>query len=104
VKYALKNAIILDGTKDMEPIAGMAVLVEQEHIADIIPDTEIPRGFEIVDLDGAYLLPGLINLHVHLATSGKPPKAEKKPPRWFTLYKETPSNRKRFSSGPPPRT
>ena len=87
MKYALKNAIILDGTKDMEPIAGMAVLVEQEHIADIIPDTEIPRGFEIVDLDGAYLLPGLINLHVHLATSGKPPKAEKKPPNYKLLFR-----------------
>ena len=80
MKYALKNAIILNGTKDMEPIIGMAVLVDRERIADIVPETAIPNGFEVVDLGGAYLLPGLINLHVHLATSGKPPKAEKKPP------------------------
>ena len=31
-------------------------------------------------------------------------KAEKKPPMWLTLYSGTPSSRKRFSSGPPPRT
>ena len=86
MKYALKNAIILNGTKNMESITGMAVLVDRERIADIVPETEIPNGFEVVDLGGAYLLPGLINLHVHLATSGKPPKAEKKPPNYKLLF------------------
>ena len=86
VKYALKNAVILDGTKNMQPVRGSAVLVDRERITDIVPDTEIPRGYEIVDLGGAYLLPGLINLHVHLATSGKPPKAEKKPPNYKLLF------------------
>ena len=86
MKYALKNTIILNGTKDMEPITGVAVLVDRERIADIVPETEIPNGFEVVDLGGAYLLPGLINLHVHLATSGKPPKAEKKPPNYKLLF------------------
>ena len=84
--YALKNVIILNGTKDMTPVAGMAVLVEGERIADIVPEAEIPSGFETVDLCGAYLMPGLINLHVHLATSGKPPKAEKKPPNYKLLF------------------
>ena len=86
MKYALKNTIILNGTKDMEPITGMAVLVDRERIADIVPETAIPNGFEVVDLGSAYLLPGLINLHVHLATSGKPPKAEKKPPNYKLLF------------------
>ncbi len=87
MKYALKNAVILNGTKDMAPVAGMAVLIDRERIADIVPDTEIPDGFDVVDLGGAYLLPGLINLHVHLATSGKPPKAEKKPPNYKLLFR-----------------
>lgn len=86
MKYALKNAIILNGTKNMESITGMAVLVDRERIADIVPETEIPNGFEVVDLGGAYLMPGLINLHVHLATNGKPPKAEKKPPNYKLLF------------------
>ena len=53
MKYALKNTIILNGTKDMEPITGMAVLVDRERIADIVPETTIPNGFEVVDLGGA---------------------------------------------------
>ena len=84
--YALKNAVILNGTRDMTPVSDMAVLVEGERIMDIVPEAEIPRGFETVDLCGAYLMPGLINLHVHLATSGKPPKAEKKPPNYKLLF------------------
>ena len=84
--YALKNAVILNGTRDMTLVSDMAVLVEGERIMDIVPEAEIPRGFETVDLCGAYLMPGLINLHVHLATSGKPPKAEKKPPNYKLLF------------------
>ena len=32
MKYALKNAVILDGTKDMEPLRGQSVLVEGETV------------------------------------------------------------------------
>ncbi len=78
MKYALINGHILDGTKDMEPRDGMAVLVNDCVIADIIPVGEADlSGFEVIDLEGAYLLPGLINLHAHLAISGKPPKSDK---------------------------
>ena len=93
MKYALKNAVILNGTKDMRPVRGMAVLVEEERIADIVPEDRIPAGLKAFDLDGAYLLPGLINLHVHLASSGKPPKADKKPPNYKLLFKVLSSSR-----------
>ena len=86
MKYALKKAVILDGTKNMTPVTGRAVLVEGERITGIVSDAAIPEGFDTVDLGGAYLLPGLINLHVHLATSGKPPKKEKKPPNYKLLF------------------
>ena len=36
-------------------------------------------GFEIVDLKGGYLMPGLINLHVHLPSERQPPKAGQSP-------------------------
>lgn len=73
MKYALMNGIILDGTKDMKPISGKTVLVADGKISAIIPALEtIPEGFIVIDLKGQYLLPGLINLHVHLAGSGKP--------------------------------
>ena len=74
-RYALCNCTILDGTKDMQPQPDMTVLVDGETIVSIqsaaIP---LPDGFEVVDLDGAFLLPGLINLHSHHFGSGKPSK------------------------------
>lgn len=32
-----------------------------------------PEGYEKVDLKSGYLMPGLINLHVHLAGNGRSP-------------------------------
>ncbi|MCR5794298.1 MAG: amidohydrolase family protein [Solobacterium sp.] len=87
MRYALKNGIILDGTENMEPVKGMTVIIEDCRIADIVPDTEFRADCEVTDLNGAYILPGLINLHVHLATSGKPPKADRRPPNYKRLYR-----------------
>lgn len=89
MKYAFVNGIILDGTGDMEPVRGKAVLTDGEKIVDIVSDVSSLSGYEIIDLKGAYLLPGLIDLHVHLALSGKPPKPKKdsKPVDYEKLYK-----------------
>ena len=77
MKYALKNAVILDGTKDMEPLRGQSVLVEGETIVGLAPAGSEPMSFEPVDLTGKYLMPGLFNMHVHLAGSGKPQKKQR---------------------------
>ena len=77
MKYALKNAVILDGTKDMEPLRGQSVLVEGETIVGLVPAGSEPMGFEPVDLTGKYLMPGLFNMHDHLAGSGKPQKKQR---------------------------
>lgn len=77
MKYALKNAVILDGTKDMEPLRGQSVLVEGETIVGLPPAGSEPMDFEPVDLTGKYLMPGLFNMHVHLAGSGKPQKKQR---------------------------
>ena len=77
MKYALKNAVILDGTKDMEPLRGQSVLVEGETIVGLVPAGSEPMGFEPADLSGKYLMPGLFNMHVHLAGSGKPQKKQR---------------------------
>jgi imidazolonepropionase-like amidohydrolase len=84
--YALINGIILDGKEDMIPMKDKAVLVKDGRIADITDNEDIPEGYEKVDLKGAYLLPGLIDLHVHLASSGKPPKADRRPPNYKKLF------------------
>ena len=77
MKYAYRNAHLLDGTRDMLPRDGLAVLTDGETIVGIVPEEAIPEGFEPVDLGGKYLMPGLINLHVHLAGNGKPQKKQR---------------------------
>ena len=57
----LTNARLIfpDGIRD-----GLEVVVEQRKIADIREQTRA-RGKNVVDLDGNYLAPGFIDLHVH---------------------------------------
>ena len=76
MKFAYRNAHLLDGTRDMLLRDGLAVLTDGETIAGIVPEEAVPEGFELVDLGGKYLMPGLINLHVHLAGNGKPQKKQ----------------------------
>ncbi len=82
---AYTNCIILDGTENMTPQRGKAILTEGGVITDIVPDSAIPAGFEKVDLGGRYILPGLINLHVHLAGSGKPKQKQSDPVKLVKL-------------------
>lgn len=77
MKYALVNGVILDGTRDMQPKTGMAVLVDGEIIKDIVSVGDVPSDYRKVNLGGEYLMPGLINMHVHLAGSGKPQKKQR---------------------------
>lgn len=72
-RYALTNLILLNGHRDMTPQEGMTVLVEDGRIVSVTRQAP-PAGYPTVDLGGRYLLPGLINLHVHIPSSGKPSK------------------------------
>lgn len=71
---AFINATVLDGSKDMQPQEGMTVVVKAGKIAQVAPhaEAEVPADARVVDLHGSYLMPGLINLHVHLISTGKP--------------------------------
>ena len=77
MNYALTNGIILDGTRQMQPQKGLSVLVKDGKIVDLVPDTTDLSNYRLIDLHGHYLLPGLINMHVHLAGSGKPQKKQR---------------------------
>ena len=79
MKYALTNCTVLDGTEHMTPRPRAAVLVENDRIAGICGMDEIPTGYGRVDLGGRYLMPGLINLHVHLPGNGAPRTGQQKP-------------------------
>lgn len=77
MNYAFINGKILDGTKDMQVQSGLYILVQDGIITDIVPSTADLQNYNIIDLQGNYILPGLINMHVHLAGNGKPQKKQR---------------------------
>ena len=94
MKYALKNGIILDGTKDMKPISHKIILIEDTEIMDIVDEDYDTTGFEVIDLYGRYVMPGLINMHVHIPGSGKPKKKETDLPKLVSFLLSNPITRK----------
>ena len=77
MKFAYINGIILNGSEDMRPQKGMMILTDGEKIESVVPQTaKVPEGYQQVDLNGRYIMPGLINMHLHLPASGRPKTKE----------------------------
>ena len=68
-----KNVNILDGTKDMKLQKNMMITVTGGIISSISKNDPKVEG---IDLGGKYVIPGLINLHVHLPANGFPKKKQ----------------------------
>lgn len=77
LKYAFINGKILDGTKEMQVQENLSILIEDEVIVDIVAEEQVPAEYKKIDLQGRYIMPGLINMHVHLAGNGKPQKRQR---------------------------
>ncbi len=73
MRTIFQNCTLLDGTEQMSPRPGTDVAIENDRIAQIGKITP-NKGDRVVDLTGKYLMPGLINLHVHLPAGGRSPK------------------------------
>jgi len=69
--YAILGATLIDGT-GAEPLADAAVVVDGGRITAVGPiaGVPVPPSAERIDAAGRFLLPGLIDLHVHVFTSG----------------------------------
>ena len=77
---AIVGATLIDGT-GAEPIRDAVVLVEGNTIAAVGPrsSVDIPAETDIVEAEGRYLLPGLIDAHVHVSApefTTMPPKGD----------------------------
>jgi len=66
---AVRAARLIDG-RGAAPIAPAVVLVRGDRIEAVGATLAIPAGARIIDLGSATLLPGLIDLHTHLTSTG----------------------------------
>lgn len=64
-RVAVKSARMLDVARKTE-IRNAVVLIEGDRIKQVGAALPIPKGFELIDLGGRTLLPGLIDCHTHL--------------------------------------
>ena len=66
----LRNFTLIDGT-DRPPVANAAMVVDEGRISWVgaEKDLDAPDQATVVDLRGAYVIPGLIDLHAHLGNT-----------------------------------
>jgi imidazolonepropionase-like amidohydrolase len=67
----IENGTLFDGT-GAPPRPGISVLVEGQRIAAVAPAGQLqgPPGARIIDASGKWLIPGLIDMHIHVMLSG----------------------------------
>src|ERR1700704_607730 len=66
MRRVLTNATVIDCVTP-RPIPGASVIIERGRIVEVLDGSRSPdtRSADVVDLGGAYLLPGLWDVHIH---------------------------------------
>jgi imidazolonepropionase-like amidohydrolase len=62
---AIRGATVIDGT-GRTPATGVTVLIEGNRIREVGPAVQVPAGARTIDGTGKFLIPGLIDAHIHL--------------------------------------
>ena len=65
-KIAFVGGKLVDGT-GAAPVEDSLVLVDDKKIAYAGPRTEVPVGYEVRDIQGRTIMPGLIDTHLHFS-------------------------------------
>jgi imidazolonepropionase-like amidohydrolase len=67
----IKNGTLIDGT-GADPIENAAVLIENNTIQRVGPENsiKIPKGTDILDAGGGFIMPGFIDAHIHVMANG----------------------------------
>jgi imidazolonepropionase-like amidohydrolase len=64
--YALTNANLFDGVNE-RITENVTVLVNDGRIERIATgDVNVPRGYTVIDIEGNFLMPGMIDVHTHI--------------------------------------
>ena len=83
-KLALVGGMLLDGY-EVPPVHHAAVVIEGNRIVAVGPaaQIQIPPDAEVIDTSGRVMMPGMIDLHAHLAVLGHGSYG-----RWFSWLEE----------------
>ena len=98
---ALTGATVLVGP-DLEPRRGATVLIRDGTIVQVADagEVDIPAGATVVDVTGSTVLPGLVDLHVHLGAAprerGERPGPLQLPGLAFDAMRFVPETRRAF--------
>lgn len=67
----IKNGTLIDGT-GTDPIENAAVLIKDNTIQRVGPENsiKIPKGTDILDTGGGFIMPGFIDAHIHVMANG----------------------------------
>jgi imidazolonepropionase-like amidohydrolase len=69
MRTVLKGGTVLDLVRETKTLA--AVVIEDDKIAAIAPEAAEQPGDTVVDVTGAWLLPGMMNCHAHIGWDGR---------------------------------
>lgn len=68
MKTLIKNGRVIDPATNTDKV--MNILVEDDKIADRFEGVKAVEADEVIDANGMYVMPGFIDLHVHLREPG----------------------------------
>jgi imidazolonepropionase-like amidohydrolase len=68
--FAITNVTVLDGT-GAPPLRNATVVVRENRIASVLSGGRVPTGLRRIDGSGKFLIPGLMDVHVHIVGTGQ---------------------------------
>ncbi|MBL7684593.1 MAG: dihydroorotase, partial [Deltaproteobacteria bacterium] len=68
-KLIIKNGHLLDPLNQIDEVCDLCI--EEGVIAEITPSLTIPKSAEVLDVKGACVAPGFVDLHVHFREPGQ---------------------------------
>ena len=81
--YLIKGAHVVDPQVGLDGVCD--VLVEGKQIAKVAQDITAGEDTEVIEGAGKYLIPGLVDMHVHLRRQGESKPKHPHSQQWFSL-------------------